>query len=65
MSSLSPSVWQQPVFQANWIFKVHALSLDQMSPLHWAADKGHVNTVKCLVEKGGEVNSKDGGGVSK
>ena len=30
-----------------------------MSPLHWAADGGHVNTVKMLIEKGAELHSKD------
>ena len=30
-----------------------------MSPLHWAADGGHVDTVKCLIEKGADVNCKD------
>ena len=37
----------------------------QDTPLQWAAGSGHVNTVKCLIEKGAEVNSKDGGGVSE
>ena len=35
------------------------------SPLHWAAREGHVNTVKCLVENGAEVNSEDHKGASK
>ena len=41
------------------------LSPHQMSSLHWAADGGHVHTVKCLIEKGAEVNSEDDGGVSE
>ena len=44
---------------------VTLLSPHQMSPLHWAADKGHLNTVRCLVEKGAEVNSKAKDGVSE
>ena len=36
-----------------------------MSPLHWAVDGGHVNTVKCLIEKDAEVNSKHEYGVSE
>ena len=41
------------------------MSPPQMSPLHWAADSGHVNIVKCLVEKGANLHSKDGYGVSE
>ena len=41
------------------------LSHHQMSPLHWAADGGHVHTVKYLIDKGAEVNSKDEIGVSE
>jgi len=37
----------------------------QTSPLHWAADGGHVSTVKFLVEKGAKVNIKDVEGVSE
>ena len=39
------------------------MSPPQMSPLHWAADSGHVDTVKCLVEKGANLHSKDVFGV--
>ena len=35
------------------------LSPYQMSPLHWAADGGQLNTMKFLVEKGANLNSKD------
>ena len=44
---------------------IFVLSPHQATPLHWAADGGHVNTVKCLVERGAAVNSKDGVGVSE
>ena len=57
------------VYKANWSFIVDhvmfVLSHRQMSPLHWAADGGHVNAVKCLIKKGAEVNSKDDCGVSE
>jgi len=35
-----------------------------MSPLHWAVDRGHVNIVKLLVEKGANLYSEVGDGVS-
>ena len=41
------------------------LSPPQMSPLHWAVDGGHFHIVKCLVEKGANLNSEDDGGVSE
>ena len=37
----------------------------QMTPLYWAAAEGHVNTVRYLVDAGGDINIKDGGGVSE
>ena len=69
LSSLSPSVWQPPVYKANWSFIVDhvmfVLSTHQMTPLHWAADGGQVHTVKYLIDKGAEVNSQDEWGVSE
>ena len=69
LSSLSPSVWQPTVYYANWTFIVdHVIFVlfhHQMSPLHWAADGGHVNIVMCLIDKGAQVNCKDGFGVSE
>ena len=69
LSSLSPSVWQPTVYKANWTLIVDhvifVLSPHQMSPLHWATDGGHIDTVKCLIEKGAEVNSQGGVGVSE
>ena len=43
----------------------HFLSPPQMSPLHWAAEEGHVNIVKFLVEKGANLHSEDEDGVSE
>ena len=37
----------------------------QMAPLHCAAGEGHVDTVRYLVGAGGDINIKDGGGVSE
>ena len=37
----------------------------QSSPVNWAADEGHVDTVMCLVEKGAKINSKDEIGVGE
>ena len=36
-----------------------------MSPIHWAADNGQLKTVKFLVEKGANLHSKAGYGVSE
>ena len=36
----------------------HVFSPNQISPLHWAADSGQVNTMKHLVEKGANLNSE-------
>ena len=44
---------------------IFVLSPNQMSPLHWAADRGHVETVSCLIVQGAQVDSKDGNGVSE
>ena len=30
----------------------------QGTPLHWAADRGNVDTVRCLFDKGAEINIK-------
>ena len=35
----------------------------QKSPLHIAAEAGHVDTVRCLVNKGADLNIKDGNKV--
>ena len=39
------------------------LFLNQRTPLHVAASKGHDYTVECLVEKGANINIKDKDGV--
>lgn len=41
-----------------------SLSLHQSTPLHVAARRGHANIVKCLVDKGANINIKDDDGVS-
>ena len=68
LSSLSPSVWQPAVYWTNWTFIVdHVIlvSSHQMSPLHWAANRSCVDTVKYLIEEGAKVNSKDDAEVSE
>ena len=35
------------------------LSPRQMTPLHWAAGQGHVDTVQYLIDKGADINIKD------
>ena len=37
---------------------------NQMTALHQAAHKGHVDIVECLVDKGADINIKDKNGVS-
>ena len=36
-----------------------------MTPLHYAAAEGHVDIVQYLVGAGGDINIKDGRGVSE
>ena len=37
-----------------------------MTPLYWAAEKGHVDTVRCLVDNRADINIKeDALGVSE
>ena len=52
------------LYWAKWWNIPILFSALQMTPLHWAAEKGHANTVHCLVEKGADINIKDGSGVS-
>ena len=40
-------------------------SPNQWAPLHQAALGDHVDTVRCLVDKGADINLKDIRGVSK
>ena len=37
----------------------------QLTPLHMAAHAGHVDTVRCLVDKGADTNIKNRRGVSE
>ncbi|XP_008560819.1 acyl-CoA-binding domain-containing protein 6 [Microplitis demolitor] len=32
---------------------------DGMMPIHWAADRGHLPTIKCLIENGANVDAQD------
>ena len=41
------------------------LSLYQLTALHLAAVAGHVDTVRCLADKGADVNTKECNGVSE
>ena len=40
-------------------------SLHQRAPLHWAAGEDHVDAVRCLVDKGADINIKNGHSVSE
>ena len=40
-------------------------SFHQITPLHRAANAGHLETVRCLAEKGAVINIKDKMRVSK
>lgn len=44
----------------NFFFILH-----QGTPIHWAAGKGHFDTMKYLFEKGASINIKDEYGVIK
>ena len=44
-------------------FKIY--SLHQHTPLHIAAEAGHSDTVRCLVDKGVDTNIKNRFGVSE
>ena len=37
----------------------------QRTPLHWAADTGHVHVVRYLVEQGTDINNKNDFEVSE
>ena len=43
----------------------HAFSLNQQTPLHLAARKGHMNTVELLINNGADINIQDTDGVSR
>ena len=51
----------------SWIDHAHIwfASPHQYTPLHWAAERGHVDTVKFLAENGANIHSKDDDGVSE
>lgn len=44
--------------------EVHAKDKDGLTPLHWAANRGHIEDIKALVEAGAEVQAKDRDGVT-
>ena len=47
------------------MFKICSLlSPHQDTPLHMAAQNGHTDTVKCLIDKGAVINVKNNYGVS-
>ncbi|XP_011300721.1 acyl-CoA-binding domain-containing protein 6 [Fopius arisanus] len=33
-----------------------------MLPIHWAADRGHMLTIKCLIERGADIDAQDNDG---
>ena len=46
---------------STWFF----ISPYQLTPLHVAARAGHMDTVRCLVDKGADVNIQNNKGVSE
>ena len=48
----------------DWWYSILFTSL-QRTPLHWAAEGGHVDMVKYLVKKGANIHSKDKDRVSE
>ena len=51
------------VYYANWAF-MDQFCFHQSTPLHLAAEGGHLDTVKYLVEKGANIHSEKFFGVS-
>lgn len=41
---------------------VTILDEDGLLPIHWAADRGHVAIIECLIQYGANINSRDGDG---
>ena len=44
---------------------VHFFLPHQDTPLHLAANRGHIDTVQCLIDKGAGINITDDDGVSE
>ena len=53
-----------PGCQSISCFLLYFVSVYQMTYLHVAVEGGHMNTVKHLVDKGADINTKDDHGVS-
>ena len=47
----------------SWWTMFRFFSPRQMTPLHWAAEKGREGTVQILIEEGADINIKDNKGV--
>ena len=57
------------LFANSWLYvRLHGGPVNssyQRTPLHWAADGDHVDTVRCLVDKGADINVKERDGASE